>query len=645
MSALSSLSKLSFRARLIAMVTTLVFTSIAVITGSVYLQYRSSYVAEALQRLQNEGALDAAAFTQWLTARQHELQYLARLDAARQMDVDALSHLLEELVAAQPAYDTIFVVDPQGRGVVGVANEGRPRVMSREEARNFQVADREWFRRSIQGEEVFSRPLISRATGQRISNVVIPIQRQGRVIGVLRGAVRMETIVRQVAELGDGEEMEVYLLDSERQAITPVRSAEHLSGKELDTLAAHELAAGNSGSGRYRNAAGTPVLGSYTMIPLLGWGLVQEIPESVALADVTSALWRAIVLAMLTMAIVVVAVIVMVRSVLRTLGGEPSYAAEVVHRVAEGDMTVPVQLQHGDSTSLLASIRTMQANLREMIAQLRANADAVAASATELTKINETTNAGVQSQTAQIHDAATAIDEMTATVEEVARNTQAAADSVRQTSASAAGGRQLAAETREAIDMLAREVLEAKQVIETLKAGTDNIGSVLQVIREVAEQTNLLALNAAIEAARAGESGRGFAVVADEVRQLASRTQKSTAEIEETIKSLQAHADQAASVMDTGSSRAQTGVDYVIRLDRSLEDMEEAITRIEDMTVQIAGAAEEQSAVALEINKNIHAIREISDQNAKGVVDTSRASSALAKSAEQLRNLMQRFRV
>lgn len=234
MSALSSLSKLSFRARLIAMVTTLVFTSIAVITGSVYLQYRSSYVAEALQRLQNEGALDAAAFTQWLTARQHELQYLARLDAARQMDVDALSHLLEELVAAQPAYDTIFVVDPQGRGVVGVANEGRPRVMSREEARNFQVADREWFRRSIQGEEVFSRPLISRATGQRISNVVIPIQRQGRVIGVLRGAVRMETIVRQVAELGDGEEMEVYLLDSERQAITPVRSAEHLSGKELD---------------------------------------------------------------------------------------------------------------------------------------------------------------------------------------------------------------------------------------------------------------------------------------------------------------------------------------------------------------------------------------------------------------------------
>lgn len=97
--------------------------------------------------------------------------------------------------------------------------------------------------------------------------------------------------------------------------------------------------------------------------------------------------------------------------------------------------------------------------------------------------------------------------------------------------------------------------------------------------------------------------------------------------------------------MDTGSSRAQTGVDYVIRLDRSLEDMEEAITRIEDMTVQIAGAAEEQSAVALEINKNIHAIREISDQNAKGVVDTSRASSALAKSAEQLRNLMQRFRV
>lgn len=644
MSVLSFLSALSFRARLIAMVTTLVFTAIVVITGSVYIQYRSSYVAEALERLQTEGAMDAAAFTQWLIARQHEMQFLARLEAARQMDADALSHLLQELVAVQPAYDTVFVVDTQGRGIAGIANEGRIRVLSREEAHGFHVADREWFRRSIQGEEVFSRPLISRATGQRISNVAIPIRHQGRVVGVMRGAVSMETIVRRVAELGDGESMEVYLLDGERRAVTPMRSAGQ-PDQALDTLAAHELAAGNSGSGRYRNAAGTPVLGSYTMIPLLGWGLIQEIPETVALAEVTSALWRAVALAVLTMAVVIVVVVVMVRSVLRMLGGEPSYAAEVVHQVAEGDMTVSVQLQKGDTDSLLASIRAMQGNLREMIGQLRANADGIAAAATQLAQINETTDAGVQRQTAQIHDAATAIDEMTVTVEEVARNTQAAADSARKTSAAAADGRQLATETREAIDMLAKEVIEAKGVIEALKTGTDNIGNVMQVIREVAEQTNLLALNAAIEAARAGESGRGFAVVADEVRQLASRTQKSTAEIEETIKSLQTHADRAASVMDTGSARAQTGVDYVMRLDRSLEEMEEATTRIEEMTVQIASATEQQSAVTLEINKSIHAIREVSDQNAGSVVDTSQASSALAKSAEQLRNLMQRFSV
>src|SRR5690606_33125188 len=120
MSVLSFLSALSFRARLIAMVTTLVFTAIVVITGSVYIQYRSSYVAEALERLQTEGAMDAAAFTQWLIARQHEMQFLARLEAARQMDADALSHLLQELVAVQPAYDTVFVVDTQGRGIAGI---------------------------------------------------------------------------------------------------------------------------------------------------------------------------------------------------------------------------------------------------------------------------------------------------------------------------------------------------------------------------------------------------------------------------------------------------------------------------------------------------------------------------------------------
>lgn len=642
---LSSWRKYSFGVRLTISVVGLILLSIMVLTSVVFIEYKNARTEAVLSNLQSNGSASAGAFTDWLLVRQEEMRYLAALAQVQQGDLAMSTSLIQAMAESQGYYDTIFVVGQDGRGQAGVSYaNGQARVLSLSEAADFNVADRAWFKQAIAGQDAFSQPIVSRATGQRVSTVAIPIRQNGQVVGVMRGAVQLSTIFDKVNELSHNSYTEIYLLDAEGAAITDAASLQGVSGA-LNTEAAEAVRAKQSGVGQYQNAAGTDVFGSYNYIPMLGWSLVLESREAEALNDVKAMFWTLLVISLVVLFIAGLICILLVRGVTKLLGGEPEYAAAAVHQVAEGDLTAVITLKPGDNNSLLASIASMQQNLRKMIGQVGDYSDQVASAATELAKINEHTRSGIEQQNSEINSSAVAMNQMTSSLEEVSRNTQQAAQAATAAEQETAHGQQIVSTTLTDLKKLSAEVSKASEIINLLKQDSDHIGSILQVIESIAEQTNLLALNAAIEAARAGESGRGFAVVADEVRTLASRTKDSTTEIKQMIEKLQTGTERAVKANQSSEHSAKGTAESASSAGQALFAISEAVELISSTAHQIASATEQQTTVSRDINQNIHRISDVAVQNSENVVQSAKASDALSELAEQLQELVRRFRL
>lgn len=279
-----------------------------------------------------------------------------------------------------------------------------------------------------------------------------------------------------------------------------------------------------------------------------------------------------------------------------------------------------------------------------MIQDLTGVTNQLAAAAEQTAAVTSETNRGVLRQQSETEQVATAMNEMAATANEVANSAASAAEAARRATDEAANGKAVMTRIIDTVEGLAEEIGQSAGVIHQLEKDAAQVGVVLEVIRGIAEQTNLLALNAAIEAARAGEQGRGFAVVADEVRTLASRTQQSTAEIQGIIEQLQIRATDAVRVMEASRGQARVSVEEVVQAGDALDAITRSVGAINDLNAQIAAAAEEQSAVAEEINRNIVTISQVADQTSQGAQQTASASEQLARLAEQLQSMAGEFR-
>lgn len=312
----------------------------------------------------------------------------------------------------------------------------------------------------------------------------------------------------------------------------------------------------------------------------------------------------------------------------------------------EGDLTRRLDYARQDELGQLSGwFNRFLDKLQPVIAQVKGSLLEARGTADQSAAIASQTSSGMQQQQREIEQVATAANEMSATAQDVAHNAAQAAQAARGADQASREGLQLIASTRQAIDNLAVGMDAAMDEARALEQRSEQIGSVLEVIRAIAEQTNLLALNAAIEAARAGEAGRGFAVVADEVRSLAQRTQVSVEEIRQVIEGLQQGTQDVVGAMHDGQKQAQASALQMEQALPTLQRIGEAVAVISDMNLQIASAAEEQSAVAEEVNRNVAGIRDVTESLSGQADESARISQALNRLANQQQALMEQFRV
>ena len=385
------------------------------------------------------------------------------------------------------------------------------------------------------------------------------------------------------------------------------------------------------------------------------WGVVIDLPKQVLLADsvkLQAVLDEAQQTGVITaLAVAVVAGLIGLLLIWLTASGVTrpiNSVAEMLKNIAsgEGDLTQRLNYSKKDELGELVNwFNRFLDKLQPTIAQIKQSITEARGTADQSSEIARQTSEGMQVQFREIDQVATASNEMSATAHDVANSASNAANAAKGADQSAKDGMSIIERSTRDINQLADEVSKAVTEVEALAVNSEQIGSVLEVIRSIAEQTNLLALNAAIEAARAGESGRGFAVVADEVRNLAKRTQDSVEEIRIVIEKIQTGTRGVVATMHSSQTQAHNNAGQIRQAVDALGKISDAVTVISDMNLQIASAAEQQSAVAEEVNRNVSAIRTVTETLTGQATESAAISSQLNALASQQMKLMDQFRV
>ncbi|MEH6465402.1 MAG: methyl-accepting chemotaxis protein [Shewanella psychromarinicola] len=389
---------------------------------------------------------------------------------------------------------------------------------------------------------------------------------------------------------------------------------------------------------------GQNMLIASSYIESMDWYLVAQVPEAEVFALLQDSAYQILLWTILIAAVFIAISIVVAGSVSRPI----AHIAELFRNIGEGegDLRQRLPVTGDDEIAQLArGFNSFISKIQDTVVEVAKTSEQLGLSAVDVSNQAHQTLDDSQLQKDRTIMVVTAINEMGATVNEIATNAAQAAVTARDADTESIDGQKVVTRARSTINQLSKDVEQVGEVIESLATHTKSIGSILDVIRAISEQTNLLALNAAIEAARAGEAGRGFAVVADEVRNLASRTAASTNEVQTMIDKLQSETSRAVNAMEQSRSRSLEGVTAVDEASHSLSGISQRIALISDMNIQVAAATEEQSTVVEDINRNVTEINDITQRTADTAHAAAHASKSLNQLATRLDTLVARFKV
>lgn len=496
-----------------------------------------------------------------------------------------------------------------------------------------------------------------------MTSIAIPLSVDGKVVGVVGADISLASL----QEISNKANAELYDGQGHISIVSPLgffaaRSGDaSFLGKPLSTSfgpQSDELIRLTATGQSQMQHQGPMLQVLEPLIPIPGakpWGILLEVPEEILTAPArkleaelesrrSSDSRMALGIGLLAVIAGLMLMWLTARGVTRPI----LKVADMLKDIAtgEGDLTRRLDYKKDDELGQLVSwFNRFLDKLQPIIADVKLSVLDARSTADQSAAIAKQTSNGMQQQLREVDQVATAFQEMSATAHDVAHNAAQAADAARSADEATHEGLAVIDTTTTTIESLAARMTVAMGEVEGLSSSSQQIGSVLEVIRSIADQTNLLALNAAIEAARAGDAGRGFAVVADEVRSLAKRTQDSVEEIRQVIEGLQSGTREVVGTMGTSHEQAQNSVRQVELAVSALKRISAAVGMITDMNLQIASAAEEQSLVAEEINSNVAAIRDVTESISRQAGESAQVSQQLNKLANHQQALMGQFKV
>ncbi|MBL0667058.1 methyl-accepting chemotaxis protein [Aeromonas jandaei] len=555
-------------------------------------------------------------------------------------------------------FSTYWAYD-NGKLVPEVQNEN---VLADETPTASGGVENEWYRCSIRTKALcLLEPYLDDVGDKKvlITSVSTPLLDNGNLLGMVGVDISLTALQNLVStmdkELYDGKGR--ILLVSHEGRVAGADQFDVTLGRALDQkyqgLAADLKGWLNQGQELSRWSSDGSILQTFVPVTMRGtdrkWGIYIELPRAVVLAsaqqlqeDLASESSRSVATQLGIGALISLLALsfiwLMARQIVAPIRAVVARLKDIA--TGEGDLTQRIEIHRQDEIGELAKwFNSFLNKLQSTISQVIATVEGTRTSAEQAAHVAERTSSGMQTQYQEVDLVATAFEELSATALQVSGNASSAVAAANETDAAAQEGKYVVADTQEAMRKLMAIINNALPVVERLSANSDNINDILTVIQGIAEQTNLLALNAAIEAARAGEQGRGFAVVADEVRNLAGRTQNAIVEIQKLISELQSGTGAVVKAIHDGHGQADQTLGKVDLSVRVLEQIIQSVSTIHQMNEQIARAAQEQSRVADEINRNVSNIRDVSHTiraEAATSAENGRELSALADKQQQL---------
>jgi len=597
---------------------------ISIVSGIGFINFKSSSVNNYSERLSNNAFLISKA------VEQKTNRYFDTLNlSAKNIPIDN-SGVTDEQLALKMVSDIRDYNDVLN-SYIGFKDGSTFSANKKGIIPNFNARElgREWYTRIFRGEsQIITTPYTS-ASGNTVMALGVPVVRNGEVIAALCLNLPLDKITNFISQLSDSNQ--VYG-SREDGFILASKDTSQIGKNLFDINPSFEGIKAHPESELYYESNGEERFVSSVKLPSLNWNFwVWDYVSNINAKSNENLLYTSITSALLIALSLIISYILIVKLMYVPIGGEPKEIERLIQKMADGDLSCAHQasVQHSD---VYGELLKMAANLTEIVKNINSCSGHLDMASKEIAKSSVDVAKGTDSQMERLEQAATAMNEMTVTVDEVAKNAVQASASVDSTSKSTQQGLEMVKMVNEDIIVLVDKIEEVVTVTNNLDNETESIGGILDVINNISEQTNLLALNAAIEAARAGEQGRGFAVVADEVRNLATKTKESTNEIQDMIGRLQSEAKQSVKLMEVMVVEAQNTMGQSQKASNALASVQQSIDEIKSMNSQIATAAEEQAYVSAEINENVVIINDLAR-------DTQSISTANNETAQRLSRL------